>query len=476
MTRTPLALAIAALCLACHATHAQQAPASKDELFGLDEDQPAQKDPARKDGARKAGAAPGDGSGAPPAPAKAQSAPRRAAFSGWLQGEVAHSTADPEHLSKAAARLYLEASGRLTDSVKWKASARVDHEGKYAFTDFYDGLPREARTQLQLRENYLDIERGDWAFRLGRQHIVWGEMVGLFFADVVSAKDMREFVLPEFERIRLPQWAARAEYYGADVHGEFVWVVTPTVNELGKPVTDDFYPYPVSPPLPRVFNDPEKPGHRLRDGNLGLRFNGQVSGWDWSAFAYRSTDTEPTFYRDVVGAAPTLVYRPRFDRITQGGGTLSKDLGFGVMKGELVYTRGRSFEVVDLTTPGGVARQNTVDWALGLDMNVGRDLMVNAQVFQRVFLDRAETLAYDRNESGASLLLRYPFTPTLRGEVLAIASLNRNDWMLRPSLTVTLAKQWRAVVGVDVFKGPPEGFFGRYDANDRVYGEVRYTF
>jgi len=63
-------------------------------------------------------------------------------------------------------------------------------------------------------------------FRLGRQHIVWGEMVGLFFADVVSAKDMRQFILPDFDMIRIPQWAARAEF----LRGIF------TQKECGYPI------------------------------------------------------------------------------------------------------------------------------------------------------------------------------------------------------------------------------------------------
>jgi hypothetical protein len=54
---------------------------------------------------------------------------------------------------------------------------------------------------------------GNWEFRLGRQHVVWGELVGAFVADVVSARDMREFILPEpeLQMLRIPQWAARAE-------------------------------------------------------------------------------------------------------------------------------------------------------------------------------------------------------------------------------------------------------------------------
>jgi hypothetical protein len=35
---------------------------------------------------------------------------------------------------------------------------------------------------------------------------------------------------------------------------------------------------------------------------------------------------------------------------------------------------------------------------------------------------------------------------------------------------------WRLIVGVDLFEGPPLGLFGQYDNRDRVYSEVRYSF
>ena len=83
----------------------------------------------------------------------------------------------------------LAAQGSLSEQVKWKASARLDYNAVFDLTDFYPADVRhDQRFNLLLRENYIDASAGDWDFRLGRQHIVWGEMVGLFFADVVSAE------------------------------------------------------------------------------------------------------------------------------------------------------------------------------------------------------------------------------------------------------------------------------------------------
>src|SRR5690606_21523921 len=106
---------------------------------------------------------------------------------------------------------------------KWKLSARVDYDAIYDLSDFYSRqVRRDQRFELFLRENYLDFSIADFDVRVGRQHIVWGEMVGLFFADVVSAKDMREFVLPDFDILRIPQWAVRTEYSKNDFHADLI--------------------------------------------------------------------------------------------------------------------------------------------------------------------------------------------------------------------------------------------------------------
>ena len=64
-----------------------------------------------------------------------------------------------------------------------------------------------------------------------------------FFCDVVSARDMREFLLPSFDIMRIPQWAVRAEYSKYDIHAEVLWIPVPTLDDIGKPGAD-YYPGP----------------------------------------------------------------------------------------------------------------------------------------------------------------------------------------------------------------------------------------
>jgi hypothetical protein len=303
-------------------------------------------------------------------------------------------------------------------------------------------------------------------------------MVGLFFADVVSAKDVREFILPDFDILRIPQWTARAEFSKDDFHAEAIWVFAPSYDRIGKPGAE-FFPAVIPPPpgFATLFDNEQFPHHTIDNTNYGLRLSYLKSGWDLSGFYYRSLDTRPTFYRQIVTSPQSaFVYQARHDRIEQVGATLAKDLGSFVFKSETVYTRGRSYETSDVNDENGVVRQNTLDVVFGVDVPLPADTRLNVQIFNRTFFDHDPGIIYDGNETGFSVLVNYPFHERLHGEVLYIGSVNRTDYMVRPRLIWDVARNWQVVAGIDLFGGPALGFFGQYDNRDRVYTELRYSF
>lgn len=397
---------------------------------------------------------------------------------GFAQFELARTTSRPVHWSKMLGRIEFGAKGRFGEGLKWKMSARADYDAVFSVTDHYPGaVAEDQRFNLTLRENYLDFGAGDWDFRLGRQQVVWGEMVGLFFADVVSARDMREFILPEFNIMRIPQWAARAEYFSGDFHGELLWIPVPSYDESGKPGAEFFPAQPGYPGYATRYLNERKPSRRPANGNYGLRGGWLKNGWDVTAFYYRSTDAAPTFYRTVDGVAGVISYEARHDRISQYGGTLAKDFGTMVLKAEAVYTKGRGLTVLRLADDDGLARQNTLDWVVGLDFVLPAETRLNLQLFQSLVTNhRDPDLLQEKRENGYSVLVNGKLRPGLEAEMLWVASLNRSDWMLRPKLNWMFEKNWRLVVGADVFHGPTLGYFGRYSAQDRVYTELRYSY
>jgi hypothetical protein len=400
-------------------------------------------------------------------------------WGGYVRSELAYTYADPAHWSKMLVRSELDAQGSLAPDVKYKLGARLDYDFVYDATNFYPSdVRRDQRFNLLLRENYLDFAAGDWDFRVGRQHIVWGEMVGLFFADVVSAKDLREFILPDFDVLRIPQWAARAEYFKGDFHAEAIWIPVPSFDEIGKPGAE-FFPAVIPPPpgYATLFDNEQFPKRRLSHTDYGLRLSLLRNGWDMSGFYYGSLDAQPTFYREILTAPqPAFVYQARHDRIDQAGATFAKDLGAAVFKTEAVYTRGRSYSVLRLEDPDGVVAQDTLDLVAGLDFSLPLDTRLNVQLFNRTFFDHDPDILFKRNEPGFSLLLNRSFGGNWQAEILWITSLARNDSLVRPRIMWDFQKNWRLLVGLDVFNGPRLGFFGQFANRDRLYTELRYAF
>ena len=445
---------------------ADGAPTSRDALFG-DDQAPLAKDAPGKEVSRDALF--GNDVGLAP----------RSPWRGFVRAELARTYASPSHWSNMLVRSELDTEGGLGDGVRYKLGARLDYDFVYDANDFYPpDVRRDQRVNLLLRENYIDFGKGDWDFRLGRQQIVWGEMVGLFFADVVSAKDLRQFVLPSFDEIRIPQWATRAEYFKGDFHAEAIWIPVPSYDDIGKPGAEFFPAVPPPPPgFATLYDNEQFPKRTLGHTNYGLRLSYLSHGWDMSGFYYHSMDSQPTFYRQVVLAPqPAFVYRARHDKIDQVGGTLSKDLGPAVFKAEAVYTRGRSYSVLRADDADGVVQQNTLDLVGGLDFTLPRDTRLNLQIFNRTYFNHDPAIIARQNEPGFTLLLNHKLSDRVEAEVLWVTSLVRNDWMLRPHVAWNFRTDWQLRLGVDMFGGPPLGLFGQYANRDRVYTEVRYSF
>jgi len=202
-------------------------------------------------------------------------------------------------------------------------------------------------------------------------------------------------------------------------------------------------------------------------------------------------DSSPAFLRTVVTTpTPAFVYTPDHSRIQQIGGTFSKELNGAVfkggdlgeeiigavLKGEIVYTHDRLFEVTRLSDADGVVRQDTLDYVLGIDYSLPLSSRLNLQFFQRWYPDHDPDMIPKRLESGASIYVSSQVTNDLEAELLWMEGLNRHDWMARPKLKWALNARWSWVVGADYFNGARDGLFGRYADKDRVYTEVRFIF
>jgi hypothetical protein len=447
-------------------------PSSVGDLFGVDPGGPTGEAP------RGAGQAPSP-PGSPPAEPAAAPPELAPAVFGFVRSKAAYGYEDPEHWALFRTTVELGAKGDLGNGLRWRASGRVFYDPVYASSDFYPGDVRDdQRLEARVWETYLDAPVGDWELRLGRQHVVWGELVGLFVADVVSPRDLREFILPDLDAIRIPQWALRAERLQGNWHTEALWVPVMTYDEIGERGAD-FYPFrpPETPGLTTVLADEELPGDSLANSGYGARAGYQGSGWDASLLFYSSPSRYPALSRQVDPGALTVRYEPVHRRIDQLGGAGAVDLGFGILRGELVYTLGLPLETAAPSDGDGLASRDVLDYVAGLSFGLEEETRLDLELFQRYILDHDEALVEERVSSGALVQVSTRWlSPKVVPELLYVHRFDDGDWNLQARIIWELASNWRVIGGVQDYGGPSDSTLGRYDATGRVFGEVRYSF
>lgn len=137
---------------------------------------------------------------------------------------------------------------------------------------------------LEMSELYADVSLGNLWLRLGKQQIVWGEMIAARILDVINPLDLSwhfQFEPEEFENIRMPQWALRARYEVARGMVPLPWLRDLYLEGFVNPgdISPAIFPVPgspfnVKPPASPMFKVQEK--DRMGDMEYGFRIGGGV--------------------------------------------------------------------------------------------------------------------------------------------------------------------------------------------------------
>ena len=396
---------------------------------------------------------------------------------GSLKNETAARIRTPKEFTKLRNQLILAESGKLSENTTFKVSGRFWYDAVYDGTDNYPANVESDQEYLyELRDTYLDYSNGPFDVRLGKQQIVWGEAVGLFFADVVNAKDLREFVLPDFDMIRIPDWGMDLEYGKENFHAEFIWLPAPQFNKYGVIGSEFAYPFPLPPNTSFTYVDPLEPKDSFNNGEAGVRLSYLINGWDVSGFYLYTWDKTPVMYRTI--NAGVFNFHPGYKRLNIIGTTFSKELSDAVVKGEFVYNHKGNFSLFDANDSDGIIRRDFLEYVLGVDYTFFGKIDTNLQFMQRVIFGYDKRIVNERHVRNAvSLRIDKGFlNNALDAEFFIIAGLETLDLMCRPRLTYTFQNNWKFRVGLDIFDGRASGIFGKFDRKSRAYAELTYSF
>lgn len=334
---------------------------------------------------------------------------------------------------------------------------------------------------VELRELYLDMPLDNGHLRLGKQQVVWGQADGLRVLDVVNPLDYREFILGDFEDRRLPLWMLNWEFpVSANWTGQLLWIPDPTPDLL--PASGSAFSFtspklvpalPSSLPVQLLRDSP--PRSQLHDADYGLRLTAFLEGWDISLNYFYH-------YRDQaipVRETSTTVARitPTYRRSHLLGGSVANAFGNLTLRAEFGYGNNHYFLTNDPIDYDGVFRSAELSTVVGLDYNLGADLLLSGQLFQSVLEERQAGAVRDTVEYQASLMLQKRWlNDTLFSKALYIQSLNDGDSLLQLEASYELTTYLQLQIGADIFTGSRAGVLGQFDNRDRVTVGFSYSF
>ena len=326
---------------------------------------------------------------------------------------------------------------------------------------------------ISLRQAYMDIYFDNFDLRIGKQQIIWGKADGVFITDVISPRDLSEFILPEFEEIRIGTNAVKFDYYLGNSTFETVWIPTfqPTITprkgsiwyknmlDFSVPIIYDYHNYDV--------------GNKLSESEIALKYSYLGSAIDFELMVAYMWDDNLAMH---IYPQPdtTILIKPEYHRLPLAGASFSKALGGAVIRGEGAYYFEKRFAAEDLSV-NGVKEKDYAHYLIGYDHN-WFGMNVSFQFIQEYILDYEEDIRNDEFSNTMTFLITEDFLrETLRLEFFTYYGINNEDALLRPKITYDIADEFEVQLGANIFVGE-EGNFGQYDENDMLFMKVRYDF
>ena len=330
-----------------------------------------------------------------------------------------------------------------------------------------------------LREAYLDLHFNRFDIRVGKQQIIYGKAEGVFITDVVSPKDLQEFLLPDFDEIRVGITSFKLNYYFGNSNMEVVWapVFTPTQMPEKGSIWEPDLSFPIVPTFDYTTSE-IKPG--LENSEFFVRFSNMSSKADFEIVGGYFWSDDPAMHitrelDPVTMQLTRLNVRTEYHRLTMWGASISMPVGPIVFRGEGGFYNGKYYQTETPVIPGGAISSDYLHYMAGVDFTIA-GIRLSTQFIQEYILSYETGMRNDEFENTMTFLAKKDF---LREkfwiELFTYIGLNNEDALVRPKASYSLADGFDIQMGLNIFLGT-NGRFGQYNLNDMVYAKLKYSF
>lgn len=325
----------------------------------------------------------------------------------------------------------------------------------------------------KLQEGYIKFSTGNMDYRIGRQIIAWGRADRLNPTDNLTPRNFT-LLTPEEDDQRLGSLAAKVTYHSHENSLTGIWL----------PGMD-----------PHIFPVAATPGifftqHIPHANRIALKFDHSGGNVDWSASYYSGLDLTPDI---AIGATTPSGTNVIFDhnRIRVLGMDAATAIGRYGLRAEAAYTWTANTGENDF-----LVKKPFLYMVMGGDRTFLDYLNINIQYYLRHVTNYSDPQAitnpllrplaiqtgalwnqFSRSQHGVSVRVSNKwFNETLEGEITAVGSFGQSNYFIRPKLVYAFSDNVKGSLGLDIYRGESNTFFGRLRDNSLLFAEMKYGF
>ena len=322
----------------------------------------------------------------------------------------------------------------------------------------YLNINKDTISDIDFRELYIDLFFTNFDVRIGKQQVVWGKADGVFITDVVSPKNLKEFMLPDFKEIRIGVNAAKVNYYIGGSMIELIWVpqfvsnTMPSEDSIWNTRHIDF------------SNSADDIDTSLENSECFARYSIMTSLFDLELVGGYMWDDEPT----ITAMTPQITFK--HERLAMAGGSVSSTVGDFVLRSEGAYYTGKDF-----VTSGNLLESDYIHYMAGLDYSFS-GYKISTQFIQKAILNYDDSMVSDQFSNTMTFMINKKFLrDTLTTEFFTYVEFGDLNALLRPKLTYAFDDGISLIFGANFFVGN-SGTYGQFDKNDMAFVQIKYNY
>ncbi|MDL1967689.1 MAG: hypothetical protein LWW97_03865 [Deltaproteobacteria bacterium] len=349
---------------------------------------------------------------------------------------------------------------------------------------------------LDLFEGYIFWSTNSIDLTVGKQIIRWGKTDQISPVDNINPQDLREFIVPDYENRKIPDWIARLRlfYRKYTIEGVYIPFFQPSrIDYFGtdwavyQHLKEDIQ-------VSGLLTSENVPPKTFKNGDWGIRLLRTVFDWDfglsylysWEDLPYYKSFPIKNLMLDGSASSASLVsalagpanvneeIEVEYRRQHIAGfefETIVKDFGF---RGEAAYFDRQSFLMNNLAS----TRQAVYHYVIGVDYSGKNDWYINIQFSHQIIKNYdSKILYFNRNNPSLCGEISKEFQEGyFEAELKYNFALNQNSFYLSPRIIFSYVPNLDIMLGLNIFEGDSDTLMGLYDANDQIYIDFKYHF